>query len=90
MKEYIIKPGDRLPDLEKQFKLPRSVILGVNPGIKDPEKLEAGMKLKMPETWIEIRDEVVRLRKEAGIKPIMPSSRIKTSGGFNKGRTNLF
>lgn len=67
MKDYIIKKGDVLSRIEKKFKVPRSVMLALNPVIKNPDKIQEGWKLKIPERWGEVKAST-RMIRQAYIK----------------------
>lgn len=44
----LIKPGDTLGAIARQYKLTTKALLAMNPNIKDPNKIQAGAKLNVP------------------------------------------
>ena len=54
---YKILPGDNLTKIRKKLGIPVSIddIVKANPIIKDPDKIQTGWTLKLPETYDEIK-----------------------------------
>lgn len=69
MIDYEIQKGEVLSKIEKKFKVPRVVMLALNPIIKDPDKIQAGWKLKIPEKWPEIK-AATRIEKRKEMKAL--------------------
>src|SRR5690606_8446734 len=47
---YIVQPDDTLGILSRRFDVPMAAILGANPEITDPDKLNVGQQLLVPQT----------------------------------------
>ncbi|MGL6196737.1 MAG: LysM peptidoglycan-binding domain-containing protein, partial [Thermoguttaceae bacterium] len=58
--EYIVKPGDTLDSLSARKKITPELVMKIN-GLKSPEQLPPGTKLKLPQgpfdAWISITDK---------------------------------
>ncbi|MFC7678108.1 LysM peptidoglycan-binding domain-containing protein [Paenibacillus sp. GCM10028914] len=48
MKIHIVKKGDSLYELSKKYGVPLAKIVDANPQLVDPNKLDIGMKIKIP------------------------------------------
>lgn len=48
MKIHIVKKGDTLYEISKKYGVPLSKIVDANPQLVDPNKLDIGMKIKVP------------------------------------------
>ncbi|WP_010270769.1 LysM peptidoglycan-binding domain-containing protein [Paenibacillus senegalensis] len=50
MRIHIVKKGDTLYQLSKKYNVPLDKLIEMNPQIADPDKLDIGMKVKVPST----------------------------------------
>ncbi|MNI22490.1 Gamma-D-glutamyl-L-diamino acid endopeptidase 1 [compost metagenome] len=48
LKIHIVKPGDSLYEIAKKNQISLEALIAFNPKIEDPNKLEVGMKVKIP------------------------------------------
>jgi LysM repeat protein len=46
--KYTIKPGDGLDAIATKFKTTRAAIMSANPSITDPDKIQAGQVINIP------------------------------------------
>lgn len=74
--KYIIKQGDTLNKVAKRHRMPARRLLCANPKITNPDHIEAGDKLKIPNK----KDKLKCVRIKAYRKPSLVSPR---SGGFS-------
>lgn len=52
---YMVKPGDTLNEIARLFKVSLQDILKVNPSITNPNRIEAGLQIKLPEGAARVR-----------------------------------
>jgi morphogenetic protein associated with SpoVID len=48
LKIHIVKKGDSLHEIAKKYKVELDQLIAFNPQIEDPDKIEVGMKVKIP------------------------------------------
>lgn len=55
MRIHIVRPGDTLWKLSRHYNVPLQTLIDANPQIKDPNKLEAGMKIRIPTGGVPVK-----------------------------------
>lgn len=68
MKIHIVKKGDTLYELSKKYGVPLVKIVDANPQLVDPNKLDIGMKIKVPTEPVPVPD---------GTQPIIHKHAVK-------------
>lgn len=68
MKIHIVKKGDTLYELSKKYGVPLTKIVDANPQLVDPNKLDIGMKIKVPTEPVAVPD---------GTQPIIHKHAVK-------------
>ncbi|WP_058302193.1 LysM peptidoglycan-binding domain-containing protein [Gorillibacterium timonense] len=57
MKIHVVKAGDTLFELAKKYNVNLDKLIAANPGLADPDKLEIGMKIKIPSGSVPVTPE---------------------------------
>gem|GEM_PF-6913154 len=63
MKIHIVKKGDTLYTIATKYEVPLQKLIDANPNLKDPNKLEVGMKIKIPVEAKPVKPEYEMMHK---------------------------
>lgn len=79
MADYIVKKGDNLSRIAKKNGLTVTQILKENPGIKDPNKIFPGQKIKLPAIGSAVKkaiDKIIKPSTGIATPPFTPSATV--------------